>query len=144
MNIENPVFVDHFFPILQITFEMRIIRSRRYIMKCPKCDTDTTGKRKCSKCGLDVAGSQEEIEVEYKDFKTSELLEIRHKKRAVHEHKEINTVREHEEGEAIERASGRGGFSNADKKPFPFLAVLVLLLMLIAGGFFMVRYFSLR
>lgn len=58
-------------------------------MRCPRCDSDITGKSKCSKCGLDIAGLQGKIEVEYKDFKTSELLEIRHKKQAANEQEEI-------------------------------------------------------
>lgn len=102
-------------------------------MKCPKCDNDVTGETKCSKCGLDVAGSQEEIEVEYKDFKISELLEIRHKKQAVHENKEIKNISEQKGGES---------FRKADKKPV--WAVLALILMLIAGLFLMFRYFILR
>lgn len=99
-------------------------------MKCPRCDTDTTGKRKCSKCGLD-ASPQEEIEVEYKDFKTLELLEIRRKKQAAHGYEEIKAVREHKE-ETLHKD---------DKKPFPFLVAMALVLMLIAGVFLIFRYF---
>ena len=113
-------------------------------MKCPRCDTDITGKRKCSKCGLDVAGSQEEIEVEYKDFKTSELLEIRHKKQAAYEHEEIKTVREHKGEKALKKESPGEAFYKDEKKPFPFLAALALILMLIAGVFLIFRYFIMR
>ena len=103
-------------------------------MKCPKCGTDVTGKRNCSKCGLDIAGFQEEIEVEYKDFKTSELLEIRRKKQAASGHEEIKTLREQHEGKAKD-----------EKKPFFFLVAMALILMLIvAGAFFIFRYFIMR
>ena len=113
-------------------------------MKCPRCDTDVTRQRKCSKCGLDVAGSKEEIEVEYKDFKTSELLEIRHKKQAAPEHDEIKTLREHNEEEALTRESPGDAFNKDEKKPFPFLAAMALILMLIAGVFLIFRYFIVR
>ena len=111
-------------------------------MKCPRCDTDIDDKKKCTNCGLDVAGPQEEIEVEYKDFKTSELLEIRHKKQAVDEPAEIKTVRGHKGERALERESGGGAFRKNARKPV--LAVLAVLLLLIAGVFFMFRYFILR
>ena len=110
-------------------------------MKCPRCDADITGKRKCGKCGLDFAESQKEIEVEYKDFKTSELLEIRHKKQAAHEHEEL---RERNEEKALKRESPREAFYKDEKKPFPFLAAMALILMLIAGVFLIFRYFIAR
>ena len=113
-------------------------------MKCPKCGADITGKRKCSKCGLDFAGPKEEIEVEYKDFKTSELLEIRRKKQAAHEHEEIKTDREHEGEKALKRESSGEAFYKDYKKPFPFLAAVALILMLIAGVFLIFRYFIAR
>jgi hypothetical protein len=112
-------------------------------MKCPRCGTDVKGKRKCSKCGLDVAGSQEEIEVRYKDFKTSELLEIRHKKQAAPEPEEITNIRENKE-EALKRESPGEVFYKDEKKPFPFLAAMALILMLIAGAFLIFRYFIMR
>jgi len=113
-------------------------------MKCPRCDTDITGKRKCNKCGLDVAGSKEEIEVEYKDFKTSELLEIRHKKQAAPEHEDIKTLREHNGEQALKRESDGEAFYKDEKKPFPFLVAMALVLMLIAGVFLIFRYFIVR
>ena len=113
-------------------------------MKCPRCKTDVTGKKKCSKCGLDVAGSQEEIEVEYKDFKTSELLEIRHKKQAALEHEEIKALREHNEEKALKREAPGQAFYKDEKKPFPFLAAMALILMLIAGVFLIFRYFIMQ
>ena len=113
-------------------------------MKCPRCDTDVTGKRKCSKCGLDVAGSQEEIEVEYKDFKTSELLEIRHKKLADRQYEEIKTVGEHNGEKALKRELSGETFCKEEKKPFPFFAAMALILLLIAGVFFIFHYFIMR
>ena len=112
-------------------------------MKCPRCDTDITGKRKCSKCGFDVAGPQDEIEVEYKDFKTSELLEIRHKKQTVDEHEKTITVSEHKGEKTVKGEANEKAFYKNEKKPFPFLAALAL--ALIAGALFIIfRYFIMR
>ena len=48
-------------------------------MKCPGCEAEISSSGTCGICGLLPGEYKAEIEVEYKDFKTSELLEIRHK-----------------------------------------------------------------
>lgn len=113
-------------------------------MKCPRCDTDITGKSKCSKCGVEIAGSRDEVEVEYKDFKTSELLEIRHKKQAAHDHEEIKTVREHKGEKAGKSEAPWTIFYREEKKALLFPVVLALVLTLIAGAFIIFRYFIMR
>jgi len=47
-------------------------------MKCPHCGADLKGKDVCSRCGRKIEPAPE-LEVEYKDFKVSEYLEIRKK-----------------------------------------------------------------
>ena len=47
-------------------------------MKCPHCGADLKEKDLCSRCGRKI-GPAPEIEIEYKDFKVSEYLEIRQK-----------------------------------------------------------------
>jgi uncharacterized membrane protein YvbJ len=118
-----------------------IIGDWRYTMKCPRCDADIAGNRKCVKCGLDFAESQKDIEVEYKDFKTSELLEIRHKKRLPMTMKRQKAVREDKEEKTQKRESPGEALCNKDKKPLSFLVAIVLILVLIAGAFLIFRYF---
>jgi len=48
-------------------------------MKCPHCGNELDGKDVCAKCGGKVSMQEAELEVEYKDFKISEFLEIRKK-----------------------------------------------------------------
>ena len=48
-------------------------------MKCPRCSAEIAEESSCRKCGFKISDRQSNIEVEYKDFKTSELLEIRTK-----------------------------------------------------------------
>ena len=113
-------------------------------MKCPHCDAEMSAQKKCGKCGFEVADDRDEVEVEYKDFKTSELLEIRHKKLADRKHAEIKTVGEHNGGKALKRELSGETFCKEEKKPFPFFAAMALILLLIAGVFFIFRYFIMR
>jgi len=46
-------------------------------MKCPDCGNELNGKEICGKCGREIKARQQDIEVEYKEFKISEFLEIR-------------------------------------------------------------------
>lgn len=46
-------------------------------MKCHSCGTDLKGQSVCSQCGKRAEDPLQRIEIEYKDFKVSELLEIR-------------------------------------------------------------------
>lgn len=46
-------------------------------MQCPHCGNEVTGAMLCSKCGRKVIPPKRDIEVEYKEFKVSEFLEIR-------------------------------------------------------------------
>lgn len=50
-------------------------------MKCPYCGNKLDEKNVCSRCGKKIDIPKHELEVEYKDFKVSELLEIRKKQK---------------------------------------------------------------
>jgi hypothetical protein len=45
-------------------------------MKCPDCGKELNEKNVCTQCGKKVESSAEDIEVRYKEFPKSELLEI--------------------------------------------------------------------
>ena len=90
-------------------------------MKCPKCGEETEAGQKCGKCGKDT-GAFQEMEVEYKDFKVSELLDIK--------------VTPH----ASEGESGKKPEPTAEKQPaekkkisMPLSTFLILVLAAIAG-----------
>jgi Flp pilus assembly protein TadB len=53
-------------------------------MKCPSCGNELEGKNICSRCGKKVDIPEQEWEIEYKEFKISELLEIRKKQKKSH------------------------------------------------------------
>lgn len=108
-------------------------------MKCPRCDTDITTQRKCGKCGINVDDDLKELEVEYKDFKTSELLEIRQKRHPGLSAAKTTTVKKQSFEIASESKDPEKSTSDNEKK-FPLVSIFVLVLMLIAGAFFLYRY----
>ena len=104
-------------------------------MKCPRCDADLSTQKKCGKCGFNIADSRDELEVEYKDFKTSELLEIRRKKQTA------PPVEEDQYGaDAVKSEIPTATpLLEAKKSSFPILTFVVLILALLIGGFFLMR-----
>jgi DNA-directed RNA polymerase subunit RPC12/RpoP len=52
-------------------------------MKCTRCGTELKNKEVCPRCGGKIAS--QDVEVEYKDFKISEFLEIRRKQKKAKE-----------------------------------------------------------
>ena len=48
-------------------------------MKCPGCGQELTGGSRCVYCGKAAPSSEQDIQVEYKEFPVSEYLEIRKK-----------------------------------------------------------------
>jgi hypothetical protein len=98
-------------------------------MRCPRCGADIADKEACGKCGLNSADYRKDIEVKYKDFKTSELLEIRQKKQS---------IPPLEEPEAAGKQTAI--FHKTEKRSFPFFAIVLLILALISGAFLIVRY----
>ncbi len=113
-------------------------------MKCPRCDADISTQKKCSKCGFNVADNRDELEVEYKDFKTSELLEIRHKKQTTPPAAETKIFMEQPGEDVIKREIPANPSPEAKKSSFPILTVVVLILALIIGGLFLVRLLVLQ
>jgi hypothetical protein len=53
-------------------------------MKCPDCSAVLDGKDICGGCGKKIEMPGQEVEIEYKEFKISEFLEIRKKQERPH------------------------------------------------------------
>jgi|PlaIllAssembly_1097288.scaffolds.fasta_scaffold418756_2 hypothetical protein len=113
-------------------------------MKCPRCAADISTQKKCSKCGYNVDDNQGELEVEFKDFKTSELLEIRHKKQTRPPDAETNIFMNQPGEDFINREVPANPSLKAKKSSFSIFAVVVLVLALIIGGLFLVRLLVLQ
>ena len=96
-------------------------------MKCPYCGADVKEKTLCIRCGKEVKTPFQEIEVEYKEFKVSEFLEIKPKNYTSAKSAAKQTI------EDIEK-QGR-------KKPFfVVIAIVVLLMAAIVSAFFLRRF----
>lgn len=118
-------------------------------MKCPRCGTDLEGKDLCPGCGKKVKHPPG-IEVEYKDFKLSEYLEIRRKEQGGKPEDVPAGVQEGEKP-AVKPAKathgpgeGTGGIperpSWAGRRPFFVAAVVLLLLAVLAGALYLWRF----
>lgn len=53
-------------------------------MRCPDCSAVLDGKDICGECGKKIEMPGQEVEIEYKEFKISEFLEIRKKQERSH------------------------------------------------------------
>jgi len=110
-------------------------------MKCPHCDAEMSAQKKCGKCGFEVADDRDEVEVEYKDFKTSELLEIRHRKQTAPPAAGTNISAEQSAMDAVKGEIPASTPSPETRKsPLPALTVVVLILALLIVGFFILRF----
>ncbi len=96
-------------------------------------------QKKCGKCGFTVADNQNEVEVEYKDFKTLELLEIRQKKQTQSPGEEAKICTEQTGADVIKQEKAAAPLLEAKKSSFPNLMIVILILALIIGGLFLLR-----
>ena len=116
-------------------------------MKCPSCGADMKGKTVCSSCEKSIEDLSHGIEVEYKDFKVSELLEIRTKdhqpaRSEKSEPEKAGAPRHEETGTAEETGRYRPGIHEG-RKFSPFLLALVFfLLALVASAFLLWHLFT--
>jgi len=94
------------------------------------------GKEFCSKCGAPWESLAERMEVEYKVFKKSELLEIGRKKDE-DSHKEATKIRKAKA--AAKGASAKSPVLPGKKKPSVIAGVL-LLAAIIGCAFFLWRF----
>lgn len=128
-------------------------------MKCPQCGFDLKGKDLCSRCGRKIEPVPE-IEVEYKDFKVSEYLEIRRKEHktssgtaaGAHEGKQScemplmdektsENTREKTpvEGDLVRRMPALGSPEGMRLSPFA-VTMILLLLAALAGALYLWRF----
>ena len=111
-------------------------------MKCPHCGNESRRKDVCSRCGEKIEVPEQAIEVEYKEFKVSEFMEIRKKRqnsrRKVPEKAITEGAGREEKGY---RTAGNAGIAaprvsqrlEGRRRRF-FIAVLVLLVLAVITG----------
>ncbi|MDA8079230.1 MAG: hypothetical protein M0Z79_09880 [Nitrospiraceae bacterium] len=103
-------------------------------MRCPHCEEETAPGKACEKCGGDI-GSLSEIEVRYKDFKGSEMLDI---KMTRHDSPVKGTP---EAG--TEREKGSGTIAEAERPQAARKGSLLIIIFMVAAAlsaFFLLRF----
>ncbi|MBE0425413.1 MAG: TFIIB-type zinc ribbon-containing protein [Nitrospirae bacterium] len=115
-------------------------------MKCPDCGKELNKNYECKNCGKKIEPHQPDIEVEYKEFKLSEFLEIRRKKNKSHpEDYSTSTIKNiHIPKTAIDGATptvrqDKAWTAIKKKSVIVFLAVLAGFAA-IAGAFLLIRF----
>jgi ribosomal protein L32 len=113
-------------------------------MKCPHCGNESERNDVCSRCGEKIEAPEQTIEVEYKEFKVSEFMEIRKKR--------LNSGKGTEEplaGEAGKRGkeyrtardAGIPAARVEGKRRMFFIAVMVLIILaVITGAYYLLRF----
>lgn len=113
-------------------------------MKCPECGEALNEGHVCKSCGKALKGSAEEFEVEFKEFKLSEFLEIRRKSRKKslkdYSKRENNVQKAYMDKKKALFKSGKDIDSIKNKKIFIILASIIGL-ALISGLILFVRDF---
>ncbi|MEW6419593.1 MAG: hypothetical protein AB1480_16015 [Nitrospirota bacterium] len=126
-------------------------------MKCPSCGNELEEKNICSRCGKKVDIPEQEWEIEYKEFKISELLEIRKKRKKSHANEAGETALDENKKQKYfsETISARHELNKKPKilkqearrithdkrKNFIIIAAIVILLILsfIGGAYYFLR-----
>lgn len=113
-------------------------------MQCPHCGNEVNGAMPCSKCGGKVSLPKRDIEVEYKEFKVSEFLEIRKSQQESRAEGTSEPGTEQKGGPVSlqppanmtgKRAPGRG----TKKLLIAFLLILIIFAVM-AGAYYLLRF----
>jgi hypothetical protein len=106
-------------------------------MKCPQCGTELHGTTKCSTCGKKGIPLQD-IEVEYKEFPVSELLEIRKK----HPSSELNESEASEIDNSKKQLPDRGKpvLQKQGNRFFLIPLLVFLFVVFLAGAYYFLHF----
>jgi len=113
---------------------------REYFVKCPRCGEETKGGNECEKCGKGVIPSKT-MEVQYKEFRVSELLDIRMSSPAPSREK-IKSP-EH----TLENGNGRDGVGQTDEKQAArkphILVFAIAIVVAVVAALYLLKFFFL-
>jgi hypothetical protein len=124
---------------------MRQYLLKEYLMKCPHCGNESNRKDVCSRCGGKMEMPEQTIEVEYKEFKVSEFMEIRKKR----QNSAKGTGKALTEGAGAEEEGDRTGgipathmlLREKGKRRIFLIAILVfVVLAVITGAYYLLRF----
>lgn len=102
---------------------------------CPHCGKETPAGDVCRHCSRDI-GAAQGLEVQYRDFKGSEMLDIKMSPPGRHENEKPGPKREEtaESGPLSEEKRGRG-------KTFLFFGAAVLITIAALAWYYVLKFF---
>jgi len=109
----------------------------KYFMECPRCGEEITDGTECKKCRKGAVPPKE-MEIQYKEFKISELLDIR-----MTSH--ISSGEEIKKSEFVpEKGDGSNRAARASKEPYDkktlLVVTVVISLLAVIAGFYLLRF----
>jgi hypothetical protein len=113
-------------------------------MKCPSCGNELRGNGLCSTCGEKGKVPGRDIEVEYKEFKVSEFLEIRKTHQAFRgegagESETAGVKGTPSSSHAPTHTTGEKIQGTGSKKLLAVFLFVIIFLLIIAGGSYLLR-----
>ena len=99
-------------------------------MRCSYCGSETGEKDICAVCGKKQKGPDSDVEVEYKEFKISEFLEIRKKQKTL---EGARRSRKTTGRRADDRKGGREVIPGIERSEARFPAIIIVILSVIAA-----------
>ena len=112
-------------------------------MNCPYCGNELSGKDVCGRCGKKTEMPKPKVEVEYKEFKVSEFLEIRQKQEILQAEKESSASAG---TDFIAKKDGatketRPVVTRVKSNVFLITAIILVIITAIAGTYYLLRFF---
>jgi hypothetical protein len=105
-------------------------------MECPRCGEEIKSGKECEKCGKRAVASKK-MEVQYKDFKVSELLDIK-----MTSHVSRDGIEK--PAPVLEKGVGSSRPAQAGKRPSAQKALLivtaVIAVLAVVAGFYLLRF----
>jgi rRNA maturation protein Nop10 len=112
-------------------------------MKCPYCGSELSKKDVCAGCGKKTELSNPSLEVEYKEFKISEFLEIRQKPEIVQTEQEPSGPTKTDYRTTKDGATGetRRAIKREKSNFFLITAIIIVIITAAAGAWYLLRFF---
>jgi hypothetical protein len=112
-------------------------------MNCPYCGNELSGKDVCARCGKKTEMPKPKVEVEYKEFKVSEFLEIRQKQEVLQAEKESSGSTETDfrvKREDVTKET-RPDVKREKRNVFLIAAIILVIITAMAGTWYLLRFF---
>jgi hypothetical protein len=113
-------------------------------MQCPHCGNELSGEMLCGKCGRKVSPPKRDIEVEYKEFKVSEFLEIRKSQQESRAEGTSEPGTTQKDGpfslQPPANMSGNPAPGRGTKRLLSALLLIFLIIGVMAGAYYLLRF----